>query len=358
MLRTLVFNISLVLNIINNNKTTMKFLKFILLIILSNNTYAYDQAKLMKAWSSVVMIRGYTSNGSLAYGSGVIVGKNEVITNCHVLRDTKKPWVSQGDTSFRVESVQANRWQDLCLLTLFQLNRDPVPIGNSKNLIKGQELAGIGHSSGSPVPLTSGGYMISTYDMEKGKIILSSAKFRLGASGSGLFDMQGNLVGINTFKTTGYGSYFSMPAEWIHDLRNQPVEKDFPIVGKALWEEKEEDKPFFLKIAIPKAKEDWKSFLNVTSNWVDKEKNNTEAWYEHGYAYEMLKSEGKALVAYQKSLDLDKNNSDALFRMGILEDKLGHKEEAKKIHASLNNLNPARADELEEIINCKDKCKN
>ena len=60
---------------------------------------------------------------------------------------------------------------------MFQLNRKPVPIGNSKDLIKGQELAGIGHSNGSPVPLTTGGYMISTYDMENGRIILSSAKF-------------------------------------------------------------------------------------------------------------------------------------------------------------------------------------
>jgi tetratricopeptide (TPR) repeat protein len=253
--------------------------------------------------------------------------------------------------------VQANRWQDLCLLTLFQLNRDPVPIGSSKDLIKGQELAGIGHSNGSPVPLTTGGYMISTYDMENGKIILSSAKFRLGASGSGLFDMEGNLVGINTFKTTGYGSYFSMPAEWIHQLRKQPMEKDFPITGKALWEENEEDKPYFLKIAIPKVKEDWSNFFKVTTEWISHEKDNTEAWYEHGYANEMLLENDKALVAYQKSLTLDKNNSDALFRMGIINNKLGLVDEAKKIHTSLNNLNPARADELEEIINCKTKCK-
>ena len=331
--------------------------KILLVFLVTSNAYAYDQAKLMNAWSSVVMIRGYTESGALAYGSGVIVGKNEVITNCHVLRRTEKPWVSQGDTSYSIEGVQANRWQDLCLLTLFQLNREPVPIGNSKDLIKGQELAGIGHSGGSPVPLTTGGYMISTYDMENGRIILSSAKFRLGASGSGLFDMEGTLVGINTFKTTGYGSYFSMPAEWIHQLRNQPMEKEFPITGKALWEEKEDDKPFFLKIAIPKVKEDWVNFIKVTSEWVSEEKDNTEAWYEHGYANEMLLKDDKALEAYQKSLAIDKNNSDALFRIGIINNKLGLKEEAERIHTSLNNLNPARADELDEIINCKTKCK-
>lgn len=332
-------------------------LKVLVLCTISLNAVAYDQAKLMHAWVSIVMIRGYTETGTLAYGSGVIVGENQVVTNCHVLRRTKQPWVSQGDTSYSIESVQANRWQDLCLLTLFQLNKKPVPIGSSKDLIKGQELAAMGHSSGSPAPLTTGGYMISAYDMDGGNIILSSAKFRLGASGSGLFDMEGNLVGINTFKTTGYGSYYSMPAEWIHKLKDLPVEKEFPIQGKALWEEDEERKPYFLKIAIPKVKEEWSTLIKVTEEWTVNEANNTEAWYEHGYANEMLNSIKEAIKYYKSALAIDSMNSDALFRIGILENSLGHTVEAKKILTSLNDLNPARADELDEIINCQDKCK-
>jgi hypothetical protein len=62
-------------------------------------------------------------------------------------------------------------------------------------------------------------------------------------------------------------------------------------------------------------------------------------------------------MAYKNALAIDKNNSDALFRIGIINNKLGLKEEARKIHTALNNLNPARADELDEIINCKTKCK-
>lgn len=41
----------------------------------------------------------------------------------------------------------------------------------------------------------------------------------------------------------------------------------------------------------------------------------------------------------------------------MVENKLGHPVEAKKILTSLNKLNPARADELDEVINCKNKCK-
>ena len=259
-----------------------------LLLLQTIPVFAIDKAALLKAFGSIVMVRGYTESGSLAYGSGVIVGKGEVITNCHVLRRTKNPWVSQGEDSYSIIDVRVDAWHDLCLFSVHNLNREPIAIGSSKDLVKGQALAAIGHSSGAPVPLTSGGYVVSTYDYEKGKIILSSAKFRLGASGSGLFDMNGNLVGINTFKTTGYGSYYAMPIDWLSDLRKKNKQKNFLIKGKALWEEDENKKPFFLKIAVPKAKEDWNDLSKVAKKWTEAEENNTEAWYEYGYANEKL----------------------------------------------------------------------
>jgi tetratricopeptide (TPR) repeat protein len=298
----------------------------------------------MDAWVSVVMIRGYTDNGSLAYGSGVIVGENEVVTNCHVLRNTKKPWVSQGEYAFSITSVKADPWKDLCLLTVFNLNRTPVPIGNSMDLYKGQELAGIGHSNGAPVPLTTGGYVISAYDMnEGGRIILSSAKFRLGASGSGLFDMDGKLVGINTFKTTGYGSYYSVPAEWIHEVRKLPASNEFPIQGKALWEEDEDKKPYFLKIAIPKTKKNWAELEAVTKEWVKNEPNNTEAWYELGYAYEKLGKISDALKSYDKALEIDENNSDALLREAVIYKSRGDSKKVAQIQSTLDAVDPNKA---------------
>jgi len=196
----------------------------------------------MNSFLSVVMIRGYNEAGGLAFGSGVVVGDNQVVTNCHVIRRTKQPWVSQGEDTFSVTAVKADRWHDLCLLTTFGMPHKAVPLGKSTDLKKGQEVIAIGHSNGVPAPLTSAGVVKSTYDLDQGKVILSSAQFRMGASGSGLFDTEGRLVGINTFKTSGRNSfYYALPVEWLNSLKNKPTETNLPITGIALWEE-EEDK--------------------------------------------------------------------------------------------------------------------
>ena len=49
----------------------------IITLTTSFTTYAFDRENLLKAWSSSVVIRGYTDDG-LAYGSGVVVAKDKV----------------------------------------------------------------------------------------------------------------------------------------------------------------------------------------------------------------------------------------------------------------------------------------
>jgi len=271
-----------------------RFFKFFVFISLSfsfysSNVLALNKDQLMNSFLSVVMIRGYNETGGLAFGSGVVVGDNQVVTNCHVIRRTKQPWVSQGEDTFSVTAVKADRWHDLCLLTTFGMPHKAVPLGKSTDLKKGQEVIAIGHSNGVPAPLTSAGVVKSTYDLDQGKVILSSAQFRMGASGSGLFDTEGRLVGINTFKTSGRNSfYYALPVEWLNSLKNKPTETNLPITGIALWEEEEDKKPIFLQVAIPMIKEDWKKLFDVANEWIRNEKNSAEAWFELGFANEHL----------------------------------------------------------------------
>jgi hypothetical protein len=318
---------------------------------------ALNKDELMNSFLSVVMIRGYNESGGLAFGSGVVVDDNQVVTNCHVIRRTKQPWVSQGEDTFSVTAVKADRWHDLCLLTTFGMPHKAVAIGKSSDLKKGQEVIAIGHSNGVPAPLTSAGVVKSTYDLDQGKVILSSAQFRLGASGSGLFDTEGRLVGINTFKTSGRNSfYYALPVEWLNTLKNKPAETNFPITGVALWEEDEDKKPIFLQVAIPTIKEDWKKLLAVANEWIRKENNNPEAWFELGLANEHLNDLIGAEKAYRQSTKLDNQNTDALLRLGVIAKSKDDKNEIKTLRDQIAKINPELIEDYNQLVGCSKPC--
>ncbi|HCC72586.1 MAG TPA: serine protease [Methylophilaceae bacterium] len=340
-------------------KPSFKFFLFfpILFSLFSTTALALNKDELMNSFLSVVMIRGYNESGGLAFGSGVVVGDNQVVTNCHVIRRTKQPWVSQGEDTFSVTAVKADRWHDLCLLTTFGMPHKAVAIGKSSDLKKGQEVIAIGHSNGVPAPLTSAGVVKSTYDLDQGKVILSSAQFRLGASGSGLFDTEGRLVGINTFKTSGRNSfYYALPVEWLSTLKNKPAETNFPITGIALWEEDEDKKPIFLQVAIPTIKEDWKKLLAVANEWVKKENNNAEAWFELGLANEHLNDLMGAEKAYRQSTKLDNQNTDALLRLGVIAKSKDDKNEIKTLRDQIAKINPELIEDYNQLVGCSKPC--
>ncbi len=319
---------------------------------------AYDKTKLMQSFFSTVMVRGYKDDGGLAYGSGVVVGKDQVLTNCHILRAVRKPWVSQGENSFSITSVKADRWHDLCLVTAFNLPLIPVEIGSTTALKKGQQVIAIGHSSGVPAPLTSLGTVKSTFSVDAGHIVRSSARFALGASGSGLYDDDGRLIGINTFKTTGSIAYFyAIPVEWLKQVEALPEETVFPIIGKAFWEDDDDKKPYFMQAAVPEIKEDWAQLKKVATNWVAAEPTNTDALYELGFAEEHLGDKKLASATYNKVLNLEPTHPETLFRIGMMARQTGDTQKMQDIKQQLVKLDADIAYEYEEkVINCKKNC--
>ena len=67
--------------------------------------------------------------------------------------------------------------------------------------------------------MTSIGKVRDIFDLRAKKVIQSSTWFSLGASGGGLFDETGKLLGITTFKTPGRGAlYYSIPIEVVKEL--------------------------------------------------------------------------------------------------------------------------------------------
>ena len=172
-------------------------------------------------WRSVVVIETDTGQGS-----GVIIRPNLVATNCHVVDDGTAIMVfkannrrAQKDEVFRAQIHRAHETRDLCLLEVAGLWGVAANLRRTDSLTVGESVYAIGAPQGLDYSLSAG--VISQLRKEEGEslpLIQTDAAISPGSSGGGLFDAQGNLVGITTSIHAGdqvQGINFAIPADWI-----------------------------------------------------------------------------------------------------------------------------------------------
>jgi len=312
---------------------------------------AFDQQSLLKVFFSVVLVRGYDAEGNMAYGSGVVVAENQVATNCHVLRKTTRAWISQAEDVYPIVTIHADPHHDLCLLNVERLPLQPVQLAKASEIAKGDEVVSVGHSNGVLTPLTSGGHVKSLYPFDGGMVVRTNARFGLGASGSPLFDGDGRLLGINTFKTPGRTAYFyAIPAEWIAEVVKTPASNKLPIAGKMFWELEDASKPFFMQVALPHINEDWPKLLEVSQRWIESEPLNAEAWYELGMAQEGMGNKDKAQESFRKSVAINARHSESLYRLGIFASERGDRDEVQQVSLILAKIDAELADRFNKAV--------
>lgn len=333
-----------------------KLYLLILTLAFTTQAQAFDQQMLIKVFFNIVQVHTTNTDNNEGLGSGVVVADNRVLTNCHVLTKAKSVWITQGEESFSVEGVQANAHQDLCLLNTSNMHLKPAEIGSAKDLKTGAEVFAIGHSSGIIAPTTSRGQIKALYPFEGSQVIRTNARFSMGASGSGLFDDQGKLIGINTFKSFGRAAYFyAMPVDWIEGLKILPVQAITPLSQTAFWESGVHS-PFFLQAAKPEIQKKWQELLDVSQRWIAAEPNDAEAWYEQGLAQEGLDLNAAAQVSYKKTTLLNSRHGDALFRLGVLASKRGDSAEVHEIGLALAGVASEMLEDFNTAVACKTDC--
>jgi hypothetical protein len=156
----------------------------------------------------------------LALGSGVVVGREQVITNCHVLRQASGIAISRGNVSYGAELEFPDAERDLCQLKVKELTAPPVPLGALATVKTGQRVYAIGAPRGLELTLTEG--IVSSLrggDDDSQPLIQTSAAILGGSSGGGLFDASGKLIGITTFKMRGEQQFnLAVPVDWVREV--------------------------------------------------------------------------------------------------------------------------------------------
>ncbi|HEY0064220.1 MAG TPA: trypsin-like peptidase domain-containing protein [Telluria sp.] len=169
---------------------------------------------------SIVRINVSGADGrQLGIGSGVVIGRETVITNCHVAQAGTTLQVRSGNANHDARLILADQEHDLCKLTVPSLRADSVAVGAARDIRTGQKVVAIGAPKGLDLTISEG-IVSSLRQVDDGTLIQTTAPVSPGSSGGGLFDMHGRLVGIVTFQmTSGQNLNFAAPAEWIDKMR-------------------------------------------------------------------------------------------------------------------------------------------
>ena len=158
---------------------------------------------------------------SSALGSGFIIDeKGIVVTNNHVIQDAEDIIVRvNGDKEFKAKVVGADPLSDIAVLQLDTKEKFiPVKFGDSDKARIGDWVIAIGNPFGLGGTVTSG--IISARNRSIGlsryeDYIQTDASINSGNSGGPLFDMSGDVIGINTAilgRNGSIGIGFSIPS--------------------------------------------------------------------------------------------------------------------------------------------------
>ena len=170
---------------------------------------------------------------SAALGSGFIIDKKGiVITNNHVIQDAEDIVVRVGgDKEYKATIIGADPLSDIAVLQIDSKEKFiPVKFGNSDKARIGDWVIAIGNPFGLGGTVTAG--IISARNRSIGlsryeDYIQTDASINSGNSGGPLFDMNGDVIGINTAilgKGGSIGIGFSIPSNNAQKVVNQLIE--------------------------------------------------------------------------------------------------------------------------------------
>jgi hypothetical protein len=143
----------------------------------------------------------YIVKAEKSLGSAIAVGERDLLTNCHVVESATTVTLEREGVRFPAAVVSANANADRCVLRI-AATAPPLPnwvrVRPYADVKVGERVFTIGTPRGLELTLAEG--IISSKRVKEGERLLqTSAPISRGSSGGGLFDAQGNLIGITTF---------------------------------------------------------------------------------------------------------------------------------------------------------------
>ena len=253
--------------------------------------------------SSLVQLVGVGVEGRFYLGSGVALPNGSIVTNCHVTQHAKRVEPFWASTPVRAESQRADVKHDVCLVQMPGLPVRPVELASSKGLHVGDKVYAIGFNGGRRLTYEEG-EVSELYALDGGMVIRTTAAFSQGASGGGLFDAEGRLVGILTFfRVSGEVAYFAVPVEWVKGVETATSAAVQPIEGVPFWAASLDRQPQFLQAGALEADGRWQELVQLARGWIESDPQDANAWAMLAKASSKMGDEATAVTARKRAAE-------------------------------------------------------
>jgi S1-C subfamily serine protease len=248
------------------------------LLSLPTAALAIEPAHMERLAASIFRIEARDAYGRLNSGSGVMIAPRTVVTNCHVVLNTQEIKIAGVSGHWAGQVMRANTERDLCLLDVPALEGAIAILGDTTDKRAGEPIAAVGYPPGAVLTWSHGLIEGLHTHNGTGRVVQGSAFFNPGKSGGGLFDFDGRLIGILTFKLRAGGPYhFAVPAEWVASLLHDVSGTALPLHVKHFWQHTGEQQPVFVRAASLSAEGDCVALNALTSQRLAREPGNPEA---------------------------------------------------------------------------------
>jgi len=171
---------------------------------------------------------------SVSFGSGFILKSNYILTNFHVVEDATEVVVSLSDRrEYKAEIVGVDPLSDLAVLEVDGKDLPAVNVGNSDKLNVGDWVVAIGSPFSFDFSVTAGIVSAKGRSIQNNNIgnyvpfLQTDVAINPGNSGGPLFNLDGDVVGINSqiySRSGGYqGLAFAIPINVALDVADQII---------------------------------------------------------------------------------------------------------------------------------------
>ncbi len=280
-------------------------------------------------------------------GSGVVVAPGLVATNAHVVMGAATIHVLQGDRSWPARPRAVDPDRDLALLEVPGLEIPPASMASLPPR-DGDLLTYLGFPGGKG-PVAREGRLVGTWSHLRGRLLQIEIELSPGASGGGLYNAQGELVGLATFQLRGRPRVaFALPSDWILERIASPESTPLPGGTQTLQER------FTSQMAVEPANRDrWRAFAEA---WTREAPGDPDAHAALAHALatalESLREEGSVdgdrflrlnreiRAAQERTLALRRDRARDWHNLGVALDHENRFREAIDAHREAVRLQP------------------